>query len=260
MKKIYNILHNSNRKYEGSHYAITAEGGFHIAKSEIAIPMKLDIFSEIGKYYVSDAIQVKFSAETLNSKLNGYNYDSGKFSEDSIEISADEFISLENSDIISLGDFSNSYSEYIRFINNKCNFAVGGISIFSSDSQSKLSSIINAEEFLDWIRQSYMDDFGITQNILKGKVSIFNVNNMLEKMNNINIFGNRENTQSISGGFLAGDLIYFKDGLSMNMYISTDSVINGNILNELQLMFDIKQINSPDLSRKFTSDILIRLV
>ena len=116
-KKVYNIYQKNPKKvYEGSHYAIQGSGGFVIKDS---YSLRMSAVQRVGKYDMTDAVQILFPAATINALLGGFNSISGCFFKDSITINSERLLTgLEKESIISVGSLDSIYYDYQKYINN----------------------------------------------------------------------------------------------------------------------------------------------
>jgi len=197
--KTYNILENNPKTiHKGFYYAITATGGFEINTiSEI----KLKPLLQFGKYDLTNAVQLLLKKNIINSKLG--QFIDGKFSENSIKITVDDF-QFDSSRIISLGSLENVYIEFKNYIYDYFKMSVA-IHIFN-------------EQNIDIFDKAELCKI-IHDNRMLGYIEIIDCNTILKTLLESNICGNRENV-FIEEGFIEGDILFIPNGLSI--YLSVD--------------------------------------
>lgn len=247
-----------NGLYSGNCYAFGASGGF-IAQQG---------FSQIGlvppdilnKYNVSDAIQVQFSARTLNSKIGilkdssninvveaWYNNHTHKLGFDSLKIAACEFVNgINTSNIISVGRLKGLYSDFKNTVSNYFGDPGGFSSLFvGSNDFSINNSVFDASAFIQVINSSTFNMVGSFVSDLTGNVYIRDINNTLDYVVETNIFRNRDpiiHNYGIVDGFIAGDLVFIPEGftikLSLDIQTETYSPINNVGPSFLQAIHD----------------------
>jgi len=223
---IYNPVNNS---YSGYIYAITARGGFTINQTFSTI--HLVVANPIFKYDVTNSLQIYFDVNIFNSKLGNFN--NGFFENDSITISASEFLAnLTTTNIISLGLFYNFYSDFISSVNNYFNYANGFTPIFSSQYKYisngiDYSNSLDNNTFIDFInsRKNNITD-------LSGSITISNINNVIKCAVKNNIFNNR-NGINTSAGFVEGDIIFINEGILATLSLDLDIISNGISLSDI---------------------------
>jgi hypothetical protein len=197
--KTYNILQKNPRTiYKGSHYAITARGGFEINTiSEI----KLKPLLQFGKYDLTNAVQLLLKKNIINAKLG--EYINGEFSENSVRLTVDDF-QFDNSRIISLGSLESVYTEFKHYIYDYFKMSLA-IHIFNEQN----IDIFDRTELCKMINENRMSGF----------IEIIDCNSILKTLLESNICGNRENAL-IEEGFIEGDILFIPNGLSI--FLSVD--------------------------------------
>jgi hypothetical protein len=250
MKKVYNIYQkNPKKKYEGAHYAIQGCGGFVIKDS---YAMKLEPIRQIGKYDMTNAVHILFSASKINAMLGGFNCVSETFFNDCITINCEEFLNMKETDIISVGSLDSMYFDYKKYIQSY----LGSVhSLFMNE----INSIFDTESLYAILQEKIICPYsGEIKNGCNGYIEIKNINATLKRICELDIFGNRF-TGNISQGFLSGDLLYIKDGMMIKLDIGmkTDNSIKTLLENSIHSSSGIESI---PLSKKYTVPLLIRLI
>jgi len=117
--------------YSGVVYTITAMGGYNIHQS--FPPIVLAAINPINKFDITNALQVKFSVNTFNSKLGNYNPVINRFPNDTITLTAAEFVTgMTAPQVLTLGTYRTLYSDFIQYVNNYFSYAGGFTSLFAS--------------------------------------------------------------------------------------------------------------------------------
>lgn len=213
--------------YSGVYYAITAMGGYNINQN--FQPIVLGQNNPINKFDITNALQVEFSVNTFNTKLGSYNALINRFNNDTITITAAEFVAgMRARQVISVGTYRTLYSDFINYVNNYFSYAGGFTSLFASvPSFDYNNGIFDANAFIALITQQPVNN--VPQ--ITGTVTIYNVNNLIQYAVDQNVFGNRPtktpNTSnptvnSISGGFKDGDLILVPAGTTITLNLEID--------------------------------------
>ena len=259
-KKTYNIYQkNPKKKYEGSHYAIQGSGGFVIKDS---YSVHLSSVQKVGKYDMTNAVQLLFPASTINTMLGGFNAISGSFFKDSITIDNKQLIAgLEKDAIISVGSLDSIFHDYQKYINDFFGFSIRGSSLFTNDSQVCFGGgIFDRGSLFSLLKeQSICPYSGEVKDALNGYIEIHHIGEILRRMIELNIFGNRYGEPNIGLGFIAGDLIYISEGIDikLDLGLSHDSGVIGLLENTFMTN---SGISSMGLAKKYKAPLLLRLV
>lgn len=260
MKKTYNIYQKNHKKvYEGSHYAIQGSGGFVIKDS---YSVNLSAVQKVGKYDMTDAVQIIFPASAINNLLGGFNSVVGTFFKDSITIDAEKLLScLDNDSIISVGSLDSMYYDYQKYIHNFFGFSLKSSTLFTNDSQVAFGGGIFDRHSLWSIlkEQSICPYSGEVKDGVNGYIEIHNIGEILLRINQLNLFGNRHEEIDIGMGFIAGDLIYIREGIDikLDLGLSIDSGVVGLIENTFMTNSGISSVG---LAKKYKAPLLLRLV
>ncbi len=211
--------------HSGVYYTITAMGGYNINQN--FQPIVLGANNPINKFDVTNALQVRFSVNTFNNKLGSYNALINRFPNDTITLTAAEFVAgMTASQVISVGTYRTLYSDFDNYVNNYFSYAGGFTSLFASvPSFDYNNGIFDANAFIALITQSPVN--GTPQ--ITGTITIYNVNNLIQYAVDQNVFGNRPtlpsnnaSPNSISGGFKDGDLILVPAGTTITLNLEID--------------------------------------
>jgi len=262
--KKYNIYQRNPKKtYEGSHYAITGKGGFSIKES---YAMKLAPIRHLGKYDMTNAVQILFPAAVLNGLLGGYNQMTKQFKNNRIVIVAKQFLNtVKKDDILAVGEFDSMYFDYQRHVNNYFGNTDNNSSLFTCESQKDINNTIFDKNGLYSIlhEKSICSFSGEIKDAFDGYIEMNDVSEMLHKICELDLFGNNlfgnRISHDICKGFIDGDLIYIPEGIhiKLNMDMSTDSSVVSVLENSFHTNSRECNIELPKL---YTSALLLRLV
>jgi len=240
----FNFTSSINKKhiYTGVHPAITGIGGFSVEEEFQSI--RLNPIQNIGKYNLSDSIQLLFDVNAFNRKLglvknhnniirSTYSSCTGNFPVDSISITSADFIhNLQTVEQInSIGKLEYIYKEFIEYVNDFLNYEEGFTSIYILDEQFDISGgKYKIDDFYNLIKSTETNAYGTYHNLF-GNITINGINKLLKSATELNIFGNRgidEHCQtpyiySIKDGFLDGDLIFIPKGFTISLSLDLDS-------------------------------------
>jgi hypothetical protein len=263
IKKTYNIFQKNPKKvYEGSHYAIQGSGGFVIKDS---YSVQLSAIQKVGKYDMTDAVQLLFPADHINRMLGGFNSISGRFFKDSITISANQLVSgLDKEHIISVGSLDSIYYDYQKYINSFFGYSLKGSSLFTNESQVAFGNgVFDKSGLYAMLKEKTICPYsGEVKDGLSGYIEIHNIGEILMRINQLDLFGNRvrcDNNIDISQGFIAGDLIYISEGINikLDLGLSLDSGVIGLLENTFMTNSGISSVG---LAKKYKAPLLLRLV
>jgi hypothetical protein len=260
--KKYNIYQRNPKKiYNGSHYAITGSGGYSIQES---YAMKLSPIQQLGKYDMTDAVQILFPACLLNEFLGDFNAVTNQFNNNQIIITAEQFLyTVREDDILSVGEFGFMYADYRSYVNNYFGHTMNTYSLFTNDSQREFNNgIFDKNCLYSTLREKTTGAFGEIKEALNGYIEINKVSEMLLKITELNLFGNRSflsGTQDIYNGFIDGDLIYIPDGIHIKLdtKMTLDLAVLPIIENEFNIMNETPTIT---LDKEYQSALLLRVI
>jgi hypothetical protein len=209
----------------GNFNTIFAIGGFNITQTLpiITIDSSDNI---IQNYNLTDTVQIIIDVNRFNSKLGDFNPVTNMFQNDTIVYHYNEFVQDVSSinQIVSVGRLSTLYIDFSNFVNIYFNSGSGLNSILSSTTSIPGSNVFfDASAFINVIQTGS----------LSGRITIKNVNLLLQYALDSNVFGNRSPSLnvSISDGFKDGDLI-----------LIYPSIINPGISVLLDLSLDTSQL------------------
>jgi hypothetical protein len=157
---------------------------------------------------------------------------------------------LTHNQIISVGTYSSLYTDFSSFVRYKFGFFGGisslfeGASEFSADPSN--NNIFNSDSLFKLIHGQVRNTNDSSSNNLTGYITINNITKTLRYIVDTNCFGNRtpttidENGSTVLGsgkaidpvnksnygvedGFIAGDLIFVPNGLSVSLNVKVDT-------------------------------------
>ena len=216
--------------HSGVFYTITAMGGYNIHQT--FPPIVLAAVNPINSFDITNALQVKFSANTFNAKLGNYNPVINRFPNDTITLTAAEFVAgMTAQQVVSLGTYKTLYSDFIHYVNSYFSYAGGFTSLFASVNTFDYNNgIFDANAFISLINEPPVN--AVPQ--ITGTITIYNVNNLIQYAVDENVFGNRPSptadtqnvadptVNSISAGFKDGDLILVPSGTTITLDLQID--------------------------------------
>lgn len=240
---------NVNGLYTGNCYAFEASGGYIVKQGLSEILLKIPDL--LKKYDVTDAIQIKFSARTLNKKLGilkdssnievvqaWFNNSTEYLYTDQIKVCACDFIDGINLDsILSVGKLSSLYNDFRQCVASYFGDIGGFMSIFSNAEPFTMhgvnNNIFDASAMVQVLNTSQFNMQGSFISDLSGSITIGDINKLLDWIVDGNVFQNRDpavKNWGIIDGFVAGDLVFIPQGftisLSMNIEPETFAPIN----------------------------------
>jgi hypothetical protein len=227
----YSPYRSNNGAFTGDIFAMTAQGGYIINQQFRTV--KLTPIQAVNKFDVTNSIQVLIDVNVFNSKIGTFN--NGRFTNDTITLTAAEFITNVNSSsrVISVGTYSSLYSNFISYVNTYFNYANGFTSLFNDQAQFDYNAgVFDASGFVRIINAQTPDASGAFVSNLTGAIQIYNVNNIITYATQFNVFGNRtidpaEFGNTLSSGFRDGDMIIIPQGTSATLSLTIDITATG---------------------------------
>jgi hypothetical protein len=130
----------SGNTYYTSAYALSASGGYTLTQQFPTITLaKAPI---VSSYSLVNAVQVRILASEFYNLLGTFNSATNMWANDSVTLGANSFknavVAVKNSysdishAIVSVGYFSNVYSDYTNYVNNYFGAEMGSINIFGA--------------------------------------------------------------------------------------------------------------------------------
>lgn len=245
--------------YTGRHFAFDASGGFTVDQGFKTI----DLAGDNPAFYVTDSVQLLFSARTLNDKI-GIMKDASnvsvvkalydKYSDtllyDTLKLCSCDIVNGVNlNSVVSVGRLQYLYSDFTRTVNayfGNPTFAFA--SLFSNASDFDINNrVFDADALIQVLNSAKFNMHGSFISDLSGTAQILNINDTLKYCLNYNTFNNRyktpindyrseyenaallpiyrKETYGLVDGFMAGDLVFIPDGLTITLSLNIGSVV-----------------------------------
>jgi photosystem II stability/assembly factor-like uncharacterized protein len=230
----------TNGVYSGSLYAFGASGGLFVTQG-FKPPITFRTPDILNQYDVTDAIQLTFSARTINSKIgiikdaSNFNtvqawYDpvSDNLHYDSVNICSCDFVNNINiNSILSIGKLSNLYFDFKTCVATYFGDPGGFASLFDYDQEFQINDgVFDSKAFFQIINKANFDISGSFVSDLSGTITVSDINNLLKFVVDSNIFNNRNpavKNYGMADGFVAGDLIFIPEGFSITLSLDIQS-------------------------------------
>jgi hypothetical protein len=212
--------------YNGLYYVVPASGGYFVEQT--ATDVSMISLNQIAQYDVTNSVQVKYSRATFNDKLGAFQTETDSFANDSITISASDFVSgvADSSYVISVGGLKTIYSDFASYVNSYFAYANGFETLFNKSSTTSLNNgVFDSSAFITLINGSPLNtSTGELITDLSGDVNLVNVNAMLKYIIYQNTFSNRVpgNPDPLfrDDKFVDGDLIYVPYGINVTLILN----------------------------------------
>jgi len=230
---------NTNGTYSGNCYAFGASGGFIVQQGFSQVVLHQPDVLE--KYDVTDAIQLQFSARTLNKKIGilkdstntrvveaWYNPTTETLGYDSLKLCACEFSNGLNFDsVISVGRLKHLYTDFKSTVNTYFGDPGGFASIFANANEFDINDgVFDANAYIQVINSSSFTMTGSFVSDLYGDVHIYDINDTLRWVVDTNIFRNRDpndHNYGVVDGFVAGDLVFIPEGFTITLSLDIEA-------------------------------------
>lgn len=225
---------NQSSQHIGIYYAIPAIGGFHIEQNFGGpIPTVTDISAT--DLDLTLALQLRINVKSFNDKLGIIKDASNNIVISSpLDISGGSFptyisfnflefipdIIIDN--VISVGSFNTIYSDFRRDVINYYQLAKQ-VSVFDPSGESQYSGI---GEFTkeDFVQLFSIDPSSNLYNDISGNMNIYYIPQLMKQLYENDPFNNRSN-KTEEHGFLAGDIVFLENGISIRLDLINKPVI-----------------------------------
>lgn len=287
----------------GELFAFNATGGYVMDQSFSAILLQPQ--TDASYIDVTNAIQVKFDVRTFNEKIgvikdadnkyvisSAYEATSDLFPNDSITLSAAEFVAGMNSEqVITTGTYGTLYSDFKNYVKQYFNYAGGFTSLFiGAEDFSYNDDLFDGDAFINLIDPSNTDTLKTTIADLTGTITISDINKTLRYVIDRNVFNNRDpsgivdisssdpsdnNNYGMAAGFLENDLVWVPAGTTITLKLGiqaenfANSVNNTNNVGNINvsgvgntttgLFTSISTASTTNITRTLTAPLLIKL-
>jgi photosystem II stability/assembly factor-like uncharacterized protein len=226
-------MSNGTQQIIGRSFVIDASGGYSIQQSFPEIPVATEFF-------VQNALQIRIGVDNLNRKLGitkdpenenvlEFNHDTenNKYSTDTISIDAAELLRLVKTDnIISMGSLSTLYSDFNYTVLEYFGAPYGFSSLFSGEEHYNINDgVFDASALVHIINGGTFNFAGSYVSDLSGTITIQNLTEVINNVCSRNPFNNRpiEKERTYADGFIANDLIYATDGISITLSVDIEA-------------------------------------
>ena len=244
-------LVNLSTPLTNTYYAWLATGGFTVAKGFDQI-LKSDLSTNFVSKDVTNALQIKMYASSLNAKLGAFGTDASgtdSWANDSITISAadlkTDLVAINGANtagIISVGKLSTLYEDFRDYVRAYFGYAGGFASLFTGDTTFNVNGgVFDAAAFKSLIAGSGTTASPDTENSaytdnLEGNIVISNINQLLRYAVDADVFGNRSptatsatpdaqdptyaNNYGMEDGFMPDDIIFVDAGFYVKLQVN----------------------------------------
>ncbi|MFY7731336.1 MAG: hypothetical protein ACOVRN_17585 [Flavobacterium sp.] len=226
-------MSNGTQQIIGRSFVIDASGGFSIQQSFPEIPVATEFF-------VQNALQIRIGVDNLNKKLGitkdpanenvlEFNHDvsNNKYNTDTISITAAELLSIVKTDnILSMGSLSTLYSDFNYTVLEYFGAPYGFSSLFSGEEHYNINNgVFDASALVHIINGGTFNFAGSYVSDLSGSITIQNLTEVINNVCDRNPFNNRpvEDERTYADGFIANDLIYATDGISITLSVDIEA-------------------------------------
>ena len=226
-------MSNGTQQIIGRSFVIDASGGYSIQQSFPEIPVATEFF-------VQNALQIRIGVDNLNRKLGitkdpenenvlEFNHDvsNNKYSTDQVSITATELLSLVKTDnILSMGSLSTLYSDFNYTVLEYFGAPYGFSSLFSGEEHYNINDgVFDASALVHIINGGTFNFAGSYVSDLSGSITIQNLTEVINNVCSRNPFNNRpiDKARTYADGFIANDLIYATDGISITLSVDVQA-------------------------------------
>jgi hypothetical protein len=212
----------------GNVYVITATGGFEMERGFAPIALAEQTAPEVVD--VTNSVQIAMSKTFFNGllDLSSYNTVDDKFGVDEITISAEDLTAEVTTagQILSVGAYADLYTDFTTYVQQYFGNTGGFESLFTAASEFDAGEVFDGDAFIALLTGSEPDASGNYVSDLSGSITISNIASMLKYIVDGNTFGNRDpdgpTDWGVANGFVAGDLIWVPDGISIALKLAID--------------------------------------
>lgn len=206
-------------------YAFMATGGFSLERGFDTIRARP--MDAIGRFDVTDAVQVGLPLALFNSKLGVFDTVSDTFAYDELSVSASEFVNgLTINNVLSVGKYSTLYSDFVSYVRTYFGYSGGFSSLFNAASEFEINNgVFDAAALMNLMTGSQQTEAGAYTRDLSGSIVIGNINKLLRYAVDANVFGNRSPSVKnfgVADGFQAGDMVWIPEGTTIKLNLDID--------------------------------------
>ena len=224
--------------HTGNCYVVDASGSYSIVQTNPSISMHSS--SPLACYDVSNAIQIRMGVRRFNELIgitkdqdnneviqSLYDISNDELETDTLVFSTNDFKSqLLSSNIVSLGDMETLYSDFNFTVTHYFGAPGGFSTLFAEESARTLNNgIFDISGLYHIINGENYDVSGAVVTDLSGNLTIHNINEILRYIVDSNVFDNRPTSSQygVNDGFIDGDLIFLRNGLSITLTVDIEA-------------------------------------
>lgn len=220
---------------DNARYAFMATGGFSLERGFDTIRARP--MDAIGRFDVTDAVQVGLPLALFNGKLGAFDVVSDTFAFDELHVSASEFVgSLTLNNVISVGKYSTLYSDFVSYVRTYFGYSGGFSSLFNAASEFEINGgVFDAAALMNLMTGSQETAAGAYTRDLSGSIAIGNINKLLRYAVDANVFGNRSPSVKnfgVADGFQVGDMVWIPEGTTIKLNLDIDAESFAPVNNE----------------------------
>jgi photosystem II stability/assembly factor-like uncharacterized protein len=261
----------------GKSYTYDASGGYSLQQTFPEIPVSEDFF-------LANALQIRLGVDTFNRRIGitkdasninvleiNYDKENDRYLTDELDIKASELIQLVGVDnIISMGSLSSLYSDFNYTVLEYFGAPYGFSSFFSGEEHYNINGgVFDASALIHIINGNTFNFAGSYVSDLSGSITVHKLTNKIKKACTNNSFRNRpvEKKLTFKDGFIAGDLIYITEGISITLTVDIEAepytpIYNigpSNLAKVDRLYNSLNYINRLTFVKKQTTSSLINI-
>ena len=225
--------------YATTVYAFGATDGFVMERQFADIALRPA--DAIQRFDATNAVQITVDASVFNAKLGTYDTVDDCFKTDDEEVSEITFTSddlrtalASDADVISVGSLSTLYSDFKSYVGTYFGFNGGFETLFAAASEFTIDGddLFEADSLVALIGGADAGDSAPYTKIMTGSITISNITKLLRYAVDSNCFGNRvpsgdaldaAGNFGVNNGFLANDLIWVPDGITVTLKLAIDA-------------------------------------
>lgn len=239
----YNLAQSENNlpiyttELSGNLFAFEGTGGYYTAQTFADINALPE--TVVQTYDATGALEVQLATSLFNDKLGTFDSNTDSWSNDSLTLTATEFVTniTSSSQIVSVGKLSTMYSDFAAYVHNYFGITANGPltgfgTLFSGDVNfNPNGGVFGPADFYNLINQN-VGAISATASIspLSGTVTLANINQLLRNAVSANPFMNRtpilldpSSNPGVNQGFLAQDLIFIpQNGISITLNLNVE--------------------------------------
>lgn len=202
-------------------YALSSTGSFTAERQFEDV--SLNVQTAPIRVDVTGAVQIKYSAATLNSQLGAYLTATDTYTNDSVTISCEDIDGIVAGDVLTVGALSTLNTDFAAFITAYFGIAGGFESIYNEEqSVNDISGVFGASQFVSLVSSASDELNAVTHAGIKkltGYITVSNVSQLIRYIVDGDVFNNRDPADPKDWGlvdkFQPGDLIWCQSGISV---------------------------------------------